>query len=184
VGPAIPPRLGDFELLEEIGRGGMGIVWRARQTSLNRIVALKTIRAEALGNEAARRRFRAEAEVAATLGHAHIVSIFEVGETAGHAWFAMQLVEGGTLADHLADGMWSARHCPAHHKSRLPWPCRPRCCPRGAALVAKLARAMHHAHQHGVLHCDLKPGNILLDEDGEPHIADFGRRAGWTSWAA
>lgn len=173
-GSPLPPWCGDFELIEEIGRGGMGIVWRARQTSLNRIVALKTIRAEALGSSAARQRFRAEAETAATLSHAHIVPIFEVGETTGRAWFAMQLVEGGTLADHLADGLWSSRHCPAHREPRLPWPCRPRCCPRGAALVAKLARAAHYAHQHGVMHGDLKPGNILLDEDGEPHVTDFG----------
>ncbi len=152
----------------------MGIVWRARQTSLNRIVALKTIRAEALDSPAARQRFRAEAETAATLSHAHIVPIFEVGETMGRAWFAMQLIEGGTLAHHLADGSWSARHCRAHREPRLPWLCRLRCCPRGAALLTKLARAVHHAHQHGVLHGDLKPGNILLDEEGEPHVTDFG----------
>ncbi len=172
--PPLPSQMGDFELLEEIGRGGMGIVWRARQTGLNRVVALKTIRPEALGSEAVRQRFRAEAETAATLSHPNIVPVFEFGETAGRAWFAMQLVEGDTLADHLADGQWAARHCPAHRKPVLPWPCRPRCCPRGAALVVKLARAVHHAHQHGVLHGDLKPGNILLDEEGEPHITDFG----------
>lgn len=169
-----PGRLPDFELLEEIGRGGMGVVWRARQTSLNRLVAVKMIRTESWASAGARRRFRAEAETAATLNHPHIVPIFEVGETAGRAWFAMQLVEGGTLADHLADGLWSARHCPAHRERRLPWPCRPRCCPRGAGLAAKLARAVHYAHQHGVLHGDLKPSNILLDEEGEPHVADFG----------
>lgn len=178
-----PPRLGDFELIEEIGRGGMGVVWRARQSSLNRVVALKMIRGDILENAAARQRFRAEAEAAATLNHPNIVPVFEVGEAEGHSYFAMQLVEGGTLAGHLADGLWSTRHCPAHKKPVLPWPCRPRCCPRGAALVAKLARAVHHAHQHGVLHRDLKPGNILLAEDGEPHITDFGL-ARWLDFPA
>lgn len=180
-GHSLPPRLADFELIEEIGRGGMGVVWRARQSSLNRIVALKTLRPDALAKGVASQRFRAEAEAAATLNHPNIVPVFEVGEAEGRSYFAMQLVEGGTLADHLTDGLWSARHCPAHKQAVLPWPCRPRCCPRGATLVSKLARAVHHAHQHGVLHRDLKPGNVLLDEDGEPHITDFGL-ARWLDW--
>lgn len=168
--------MGDFEILDEIGRGGMGIVWRARQLSLNRIVALKTVRDERTGDPAQRMRLHAEAEAAATLHHPNIVPVFEVGEVDNRSYFAMQLVEGGTLADHLAEGLWPAGHCPAHGPSRF---LRGRlrrsaCCPRGAALVAKLARAVHYAHQHGVLHRDLKPGNILLDEEGEPHIADFG----------
>jgi serine/threonine-protein kinase len=147
-------RFGDYELLEELAIGGMGVIYKARQVSLNRLVALKMIRSGEFATESDVRRFRAEAETIADLDHPHIVPIYEVGEHGGYHFFSMKLLEGGTLAAHLD---------------------RYRSDPRVAAeVVAKLARAIHHAHQRGVLHRDLKPSNILVDARGEPLIADFG----------
>ena len=145
---------GDYELLEEIGRGGQGVVYRARQKSLNRIVALKVI---ALGHFASTphlKRFRQEAEAAARLEHPQIVPIYEIGEQDGSCYFSMKFIEGGQLDEKLKRG---------------PMPLR-----RTAELVAKLARTVQFAHEHGILHRDLKPGNILLDHRGEPHLTDFG----------
>jgi serine/threonine protein kinase/Tfp pilus assembly protein PilF len=145
---------GDYELLEQIGRGGQGVVFRARQKSLNRIVALKVIGLGQWATEAHLKRFRLEAEAAAKLEHPGIVPIHEVGERDGSCYFSMKFVGGGQL-DAVAD--------------HQPMPPR-----RAAELIAKVARTVHYAHEHGILHRDIKPGNILLDREGKPHLADFG----------
>jgi Serine/threonine protein kinase len=145
---------GDYELLEEIGRGGQGVVYRARQKSLNRTVALKVIGLGQWATEAHVKRFRREAEAAARLDHPCIVPIHEVGERDGYCYFSMNFVEGGQLDEVI---------------KREPVPIR-----RAVELIAKVARTVHYAHEHGILHRDIKPGNILLDHNGEPHLTDFG----------
>jgi serine/threonine-protein kinase len=151
----LPRRFGDYELLEELGRGAMGVVYKARQLSLPRLVALKAILRGELAGPEDLARFRAEAEAAARLDRdAHIVPVYEVGEVAGQPYFTMKYVDGTTLRDRLDQG---------------PLP------PRTAArYIAAISRAVHHAHEHGILHRDLKPSNVLIDRDDQPHVADFG----------
>jgi TolB-like protein/Tfp pilus assembly protein PilF len=146
--------LGDYELLEEVGRGGQGVVFRARQKSLNRTVALKVISLGQWASKAHLKRFRLEAEAAARLEHPGIVPIHEVGERDGQCYFSMKFVEGGQLDEVVRRTPISVR--------------------QAVELIAKIARTVHYAHEHGILHRDIKPGNILLDQKGEPHLTDFG----------
>ncbi|MFO1500395.1 MAG: serine/threonine-protein kinase [Verrucomicrobiota bacterium] len=145
---------GDYQLLDEIGRGGMGVVFRARQVSLNRIVAVKMLKFGAFTREEYVARFRKEAEAAATLRHPNIVAIHDSGECAGEHYYSMEFIEGKSLAD------WSGGQ-----------PLEPR---RAAGLMCPIASAVQHAHSRGILHRDLKPSNILLDQEDQPHVSDFG----------
>ncbi len=159
--PAAPPPptatiryFGDYELLEVLGRGGMGVVYKARQKSLNRIVAVKMILTGQFASQDGVQRFQAEAEAAARLEHPGIVPIYEIGQHDGHHYFSMQFVQGHSLAETLREN---------------PLPSR-----QAADYLQKIALAMAYAHSRGVLHRDLKPGNVLIDLDDQPHVTDFG----------
>jgi serine/threonine protein kinase len=145
---------GDYELIEEIARGGMGVVYKARQKKANRIVALKMILSGQLADEAEIRRFHAEAEAAANLDHPHIVPIYDVGELNGRHYFSMGFVEGPSLKAKISDGPLPAREA--------------------AELTKTIAQAVAHAHSLGIVHRDLKPANVLLDQNGQVRVTDFG----------
>lgn len=153
-GLELPILIGDYELLEEIGRGGMGVVFRARQISLDREVAVKMILRGRLASEADLQRFFAEATATARLEHENIVPVYDVGDVDGRPYFSMQMIRGQTLAERLAAGPLPEREA--------------------ARIVAQAARAIGYAHRQGVLHRDVKPSNILLDQLGKPHVTDFG----------
>jgi tetratricopeptide (TPR) repeat protein/predicted Ser/Thr protein kinase len=147
-------RLGDYELLCELGRGGMGVVYKARQLGLNRLVAVKMVLAGRLASAEDVQRFRIEAEAAANLRHAGIVAIYEVGQHDGHHFYSMEYVEGTNLSSRVKE-----HSLPADEAARI---------------VQAIAEAIDHAHRHGTLHRDLKPSNVLIDSSGQPKVTDFG----------
>ena len=154
--PDVPElrRLGDYELLEEIARGGMGVVYKARQMNLNRIVAVKVVLHGPFSSPEFVKRFRMEAEAVAALRHPNIVSIYEIGEQNGNHFFSMEYIEGCNLAELVKQNPLAAR--------------------RAAGYLQTLAQAVQYAHEHGILHRDLKPSNLLLDIFDQPRITDFG----------
>ena len=154
----LPRPFGPYELLAELGRGGMGVVYRARHLHLGRDVALKLLTAGNCATAEQRRRFLAESRLAARIRHPRIVSIHDAGDQEGQLWCAMDLVDGDDLAALLRDGP-----LPLHE---------------AVHLVAEIARAVHHLHDHGILHRDVKSSNILLDRNGTPYLTDFGLARG------
>jgi len=154
LGSGLPRTFGDYELLEELGRGGMGIVYKARQKSLNRTVAVKMLVDGPLANLATAGRFRSEAEAAAQLRHPNIAAIYEIGEQDGLLYFSMDYVTGVSLADLARNQLLSVE--------------------TSVRLVQTIAETIQFAHQRGTIHRDLKPSNIIVDEQGKPHILDFG----------
>lgn len=152
-----PPKAGVFGkyiLRRKLGQGGMSVIWEAEDSTLQRVVALKMIRGFAFFTDSERQRFKTEASAFAQLDHPNIVPIYEVGEIGDQPYFTMKLLQSGTLPQRLKAGALETRDA--------------------AAIMEKLARIIHHAHERGVLHRDLKPDNVLLDETGEPCLTDFG----------
>ncbi len=150
----LPIQLGDYEFVDEIGHGGMGVVYRAKQCSLGRYVAVKMILRDRLSSQADRRRFFVEAEATAKLNHPGIVPLYEVGELEGRPFFSMQLIRGTTLARRIADGPLPQREV--------------------VRLLIPICHAVHYAHEQGILHRDIKPSNILIDEHDKAKLTDFG----------
>jgi serine/threonine-protein kinase len=171
----LPRDFGPYELIRELGRGGMGVVYEARQKGLDRSVAVKMILASHLASPELVRRFQAEAKAAARLRHSNIVHIHDVGQLNGQDFFAMEYIEGQSLAERIAQG-------PVGQVANLPQFRQVSNLPHGknvdlqtaVRLVATVARAVEHLHQQGIVHRDLKPSNILLDCDGQPYVTDFG----------
>ena len=155
---------GDYYLLDQIGRGGMGVIYKARQVTLNRRVAIKLVRPDELPSATLIQRFHLEAEAAASLHHPNIVPIYETGEHEGQHFFSMELIDGKGLDRYITNGgfAFGEEKSPRSRNEQI------------ARIMAKVARAVDYAHQHGVLHRDLKPSNILLDAQCEPHLTDFG----------
>jgi serine/threonine-protein kinase len=151
---SLPLYLGDYELIEEIGRGGMGVVFRARQVSLDREVAVKMISRGPLASDQERARFQAEARAVAQLDHPGIVPVYDVGELDSRPFFSMKLIEGETLSQRISRGPLAAEEA--------------------VGLLVQVCRAVDYAHQNGLLHRDLKPSNILIDDSGQAHVMDFG----------
>ncbi len=147
-------KFGDYELLEEIARGGMSVVYKARQTKLDRVVAIKMILAGQFASQEDLRRFQAEAQAAANLRHANIVAIHDVGEQESQAYFSMQFIDGQSLAELVQEEAIEPR--------------------RAAGYLVAIADAVHYAHEKSTLHRDLKPSNILIDSSDQPQITDFG----------
>ena len=152
--PVTAKEVGDYDLLEEIARGGMGVVYKAKHRNLNRLAAVKMVLGGSFSSEQERQRFQLEAESAAKLDHPAIVPIYEIGDHEGQPYFAMKYVDGGSLADHSRDYSGRIREA--------------------VAVMIGVAEGVHHAHQRGILHRDLKPANILLDKNGEPYVTDLG----------
>jgi len=156
-------RVGDYDLLEEVGRGAMGVVFRARQVSLNREVALKIVLNAALASEADRQRFRFEAEAAAKLSHPHLIPVYDIGSVEGHDFYSMELVSGGTLADLMKDESVNPRKI--------------------VEDFLGVVDGVRFAHERGLIHRDLKPENILLNSRGQMMVQVLGWRVGWTGRA-
>jgi serine/threonine-protein kinase len=171
----LPRSFGNYQLLAEIGRGGMGVVYKARQEDLDRVVAVKMILSSHLASAEQVRRFQAEARAAAKLRHSHIVPIHEVGRCHGQDYFTMEYIEGQSLAQRIAQGEKTGTQLVCARSGKLAAsPFSPIDIPTAVRIVNAIARAVEYLHRQGIVHRDLKPSNILLDAQGEPYLTDFG----------